>query len=405
MKKLSTDSKSELVILQEKEHRIQQEIDAIESRLNSLKRVSNLLRLVEKCGAYIQDPNHNSIVGLEYELKTDKAELNRIKDKIKQIKNTPTNVSNVSSNTQSVQNTSSSFTLMEKIIGVAVVVLIIFLVLDNYSPFYEWSYDSATEKYGFINIFNRVKIPYEYEDIAQDNGKIDVFYDKICWMKKDGLWGAINKRNKVIVPFEYESDSSFLETDELSELTKNGKHGLITKDGEILIHFEYDEEFRFDDNNISLAVKSGKVGAINTENEIIIPFEYELLQIDGEDNFHELRHDFNKYGMTLLMKNNKIGVINNQNNILIPFDYDWAYDDYVSFDLDKFFNNGIAVLKKEGKLGAVNMNNEILVPFEYDYVYFELWNNDRFYAEKDNKYYEFDLKGNRYDFYYESVYE
>lgn len=398
MKKLSTDSKSELVILQEKEQRIQQEIDAIESRLNSLKRVSNLLRLVEKCGAWIQDPNHNSILGLENELKTDKAELNRIKDKIKQIRNTSTNVSSVSSSTPNVQNTSHSFTLMEKIIGIAVAVLIIFLVLDNYSPFYEWSYDSATEKDGFVNIFNRVKIPYEYEEIAQDNDRIDNFSDKICWVKKDGLWGAINKRNKVVVPFEYESDSIVLETDELSELTKNGKHGLITEEGEILIPFEYDEAFGFDENNITLAIKDGKVGAISINNEITIPFEYEAITNNPAAAFKE-------YEVVFLEKNNKIGAINKNGEIVIPFEYDLAYkkttllydgEPYTHYytQLNNFYDYGVIVLKKNNKCGVIDKDNKTIIPFDYDEISFLYWDDKTFHAYDNKGTFEFDINGN-----------
>lgn len=352
MKKLSTDSKSELVILQEKEHRIQQEIDTIESRLNSLNRVSNLLSLFENCGAYIQDPNHNSIVGLEDELRADKDELNKVKERIKQIKNTPSNVNSVSSNPQNVQSTSPSFTLTVKIIAIAVVIVICFLIWDNNTALYKSDYDRTSEKYGFVNIFNRVKIPYEYEDIAIDNDITDNFGDEICWVKKDGLWGAINIRNKVVVPFEYESDSIFLYTDELSVLTKNGKYGLITEDGEILIPFEYDAAFYFNENNITLTVKDGKVGAINTENEIIIPFEYEIASYrsyDGEFIDLTRRIDFSEYG--------------------------------------------VVILEKNGKLGVVNEKNEIIIPFEYDTIY-PPFDGESFSAYKDHKYFEFDMNGN-----------
>lgn len=402
MKKLSTDLKSELVILQEKEHRIQQEIDAIESRLISLKRVSSLLCLIEKCGAYIQDPNHNSILGLEDELRADKTELNKVKERIKQTKNAPTNASVTSSNSQNIQNSSSSFTLTEKIIAIAVLIIVCFLVLDNSSGFYESDYDSATEKYGFVNIFNRVKIPYEYEGVARDNGRIDVFSaDKICWVKKDGLWGAINKKNKVIVPFEYESESNFLKTDELSELTKNGKHGLITEDGEILIPFEYDEAFYFDENNITLAIKDGKVGAINTENEIIIPFEYEAITNNPAYSFK-----LNK--VIFLEKNNKIGAIDNKGEIVISFEYELAYETttidgepythYYTQPKD-FYNYGVIILKKNNKCGVLDANNNTIISFEYDYICM-LYNSDvdhnYFWAhkDKDGTSCYFDLEGN-----------
>lgn len=392
MKKLSTDSKSELVILQEKEQRIQQEIDAIESRLNSLKRVSNLLRLVEKCGAWIQDPNHNSILGLEDELRADKTELNKVKERIEQIKNAPTNASVTSSNSQNIQNSSSSFTLTEKIIAIAVVIIVCFLVLDNCSGFYESDYDSVSEKYGFVNIFNRVKIPYEYEKIAYDNSLNDSFSDKICWVKKDGFWGAINKRNKVIVPFEYEADD-YLKTDELDELTKNGKYGLITEDGEILIPFEYDEAFDFDENNITLAIKDGKVGAISINNEITIPFEYEAITNNPAAAFKEDE-------VVFLEKNNKIGAINKNGEIVIPFEYELAYEIYTfdgeshTFyftDINQFFNYGVIVLKKNNKLGVINKDNEIIIPFDYDSIYFS---GDGFTTFKNHKSFEFDINGN-----------
>ena len=399
MKKLSTDSKSELVILQEKEQRIQQEIDAIESRLNSLKRVSNLLRLVEKCGAWIQDPNHNSILGLEDELRADKTELNKIKERIEQIKNAPTNASVTSSNSQNIQNSSSSFTLTEKIIAIAVVIIVCFLVLDNYSGFYESDYDSVSEKYGFVNIFNRVKIPYEYEKIAYDNGRNDSFSDKICWVKKDGFWGAINKRNKVIVPFEYEADD-YLKTDELSEFTKNGKHGLITEEGEILIPFEYDKAFDFDENNITLAIKDGKVGAISINNEITIPFEYEAITNNPAATFKEDE-------VVFLEKNNKIGAINKNGEIVIPFEYDLAYkkttlyydgEPYTHYytRLNDFYDYGVIVLKKNNKCGVLDANNNIVISFEYDKIFFI---DNTFHAYNSKGTFEFDVNGNLIELY------
>lgn len=393
---MSGEIKSELEILQEKEHRIQQEIESIEGRLQPLKRISNLLCLVEKCGSYIQDPNHNEIIYFEAELRANKAQLNDVKEKIIQIKSTLTNnTANPVTQTQTTSHDNTRFSFQEWIV---IIVIGLLCLWGLYSYFLgsavSLKYDENSQLYGFTGRLGFTAISPMYEDIAEN----DSFSDNVRWMKKDGKWGAINKRNKVVVPFEYESENSSLKIEELNELTRNGKHGLIVEDGEILIPFEYDEGFRFDDNNISLAVKDGKVGAINTENEIIIPFVYESLQINGKDFFVEIQFIFNDLEIAMLKKNGKIGIIDKQNNVLVPFMYDDVADDSY-WGLRHCLKNDIAILKKDGKVGAVNMTNEVLVPFEYDLVSFELFNDDRFSAKKDNKLYEIDLNGNVYDLY------
>ena len=269
------------------------------------------------------------------------------------------------------------------------------LMFYNSGISYESDYDTVNGKYGFTSIFNIVRIPYEYEKIAFENGGDDDFSDGICWVKKDGLWGAINKRNKAVVPFEYETESGSLWTEKLYELTRNGKHGVISEDGEITVPFEYDTELYFDENNITMAVKDGKVGCIDRDNKTVIPFDYGLCGY-----YNNLVYAYQEKGIMLLKKDGKIGAINKKGEVIVPFEYEVAsfessYDGetYVLTDSASFCDYGLVILGKNGKQGVLNLNNEIVIPFEYDEI-FPTYSTETFSAWKGNKGYDFDFEGN-----------
>lgn len=338
------------------------------------------------------------------------------------IKTKNDNITVALSQTQNNEKSSNHLSLKDFIFLILFIVGIILFIIFGirfYSDikYIIADYDETTSKIGFISReFGRVKIPYEYEDIAIVNGCKDDFTDKICWVKKDGLWGAISNKNKILIPFKYYCEGSLKfetkhESVEVLSKTEN-KYGKITYNGEITIPFEYDTRFFFDENNITLTVKGGKVGAINTKNDIVIPFEYEFLNDSGSFLYkypYDYIIDFQDFGMAILKRNNKIGVIDSKNNVLIPFDYDWEYEYRNNGTYLHLYHNclkcGVIVLQKDDKFGALTIDNEIIIPFEYDNIFPELYNKERVYARKGKETYEFDFKGNKYNFEFDNIYQ
>lgn len=90
--------------------------------------------------------------------------------------------------------------------------------------------DAATQKFGIIDGFNRLVLPFEYDKIEINHGY------KHLTVEKDGKVGILNFKIKTIVPMEYEqvkkSNRIFW------AVTQNGKTGLL-QDGKIIMPLEY----------------------------------------------------------------------------------------------------------------------------------------------------------------------
>ena len=90
--------------------------------------------------------------------------------------------------------------------------------------------DAATQKYGIIDGFNRLILPFEYDKIEINHGY------KHLTVEKNGKVGILDFKVNSIVPIEYEqvkkSNRIFW------SVTQNGKTGLL-QDGKIIVPLEY----------------------------------------------------------------------------------------------------------------------------------------------------------------------
>ena len=90
--------------------------------------------------------------------------------------------------------------------------------------------DAKTQKFGIIDGFNRLVLPFEYDKIEVNHGY------KHLTVEKNGEVGVLDFKLNSIVPMEYEqvkkSNRIFW------AVTKNGKTGLL-KDGKIIMRLEY----------------------------------------------------------------------------------------------------------------------------------------------------------------------
>lgn len=93
-------------------------------------------------------------------------------------------------------------------------------------------YRNADGKWGFINEFNEVVVPYQYE-------AVEVINDGIMPAKKNGKWGYVTEKGVEIVPCEYDEAIYFVKG--FGRLKKGGKWGMVNTSGKFVVELKYDE--------------------------------------------------------------------------------------------------------------------------------------------------------------------
>lgn len=181
------------------------------------------------------------------------------------------------------------------------------------------------DKWGFIDINDKVIIPFEYEN--NDIGSLWIKDGLIC-AKKNGKWGCFNHLGEVVVPFEYDNVASFYT--KLGPLYKNGKWGFVDNTGKIVVPFIYDDLFSACWGEEWVGVKrDGKWTLISEDGKEMMPPTYDFLECFVDDD--PIR----------VQLNGKWGYINKKAEVVIPCIYDEAAN----------FPNyqNLFELKKEGK--------------------------------------------------------
>ena len=129
-------------------------------------------------------------------------------------------------------------------------------------------------KFGLINLKGQVVLPVEYDAILGRMGD-DELYDKIWWVRKDGLYGAINEKAKFIIPLKFKFVHFFEHGSALVHY--NGFWGLIDKKGKTLFPFsitEFNQSGTVNYYPRIIAKKDGYWGIINEKGKVLIPFIY-----------------------------------------------------------------------------------------------------------------------------------
>lgn len=238
--------------------------------------------------------------------------------------------------------TTEKYGIVHQGLGGSILIIIPFEYEYVKMNWYQYLNDEPIEakknsKWGFIDINNRVVIPFEYEVVG---GR---FRDGFVRAKKNGKWGIIDVNNKTVIPFEHEDEEIVYFKEGMGKAKKNDKWGIIDVNNKIVFPFEY-ENIGYPGEGLVRAKKNGKWGFIDKNNRVVIPFEYESYEIGPE--FSD--------GLVRVKKNGKWGFINKDNRIVIPFIYDDA----------KFFKDGKARVKKDGKWGEINKKNQVVTPFK-----------------------------------------
>ena len=204
-------------------------------------------------------------------------------------------------------------------------------------------------------------------------------------VKKGSKFGLTNNTKLLVLPFDYDTIIYSHNTNHFI-IAKHNLFGVISPRGFLTIPIAY-EQIEFEWRNISsfeeisfIVQKDHKLGTINLNNNTIIPIEF-----DGISNWVE-------YGPKAhyVKKGNHYGLIDYKTGqLIVPVLYDGIED-----------HKGIIEIKKNGKYGVLSWKNNVMIPCVYDRLFVDLDffglkmnHQDKIFAQKDNRWYEFLLNG------------
>ena len=258
-------------------------------------------------------------------------------------------------------------------------------------------------KYGFLDEYGRVKIPYIYDyarkfcdgyalvqkddkiyyidkrgnsAFGSNNGKYKFFYDfseGLCVAAIGEKYGYLDTNGKTAIPFDYEDAYNFSEG--IACVKQNGKYGFIDKKGNTVVEFKYESADSFKNGYARVVRNNGKYGFVDKNGVECVPaiFEY-------ASQFSEGKAVVKLYGRYTYV---------NQNG-------------YICFNPEleaaSSFIDGSALIKVDGKYARIYHNGYFKIEPKYDYLSeFEgEYAVGGIYIEKDVMRYGFvDKNGNR----------
>jgi len=193
---------------------------------------------------------------------------------------------------------------------------------------------SLSDKYGYIDIFGKLVIPYIYE-----YGYSNVS-DGLIAQQLNNKWGYIDKTGKTVIPFGYDDARTYSEG--LAAVKQNGKWGFVDKTNNTVLPFQYDDAFSFHDGLCKISINNLS-GFIDKTGKIIIPAKYQYTSEKIE------------FGTITLKLNNKFGLADKNGNITLPIIYDLisVHKDFI-------------VVKLGSKYGFVDANGRQVTSLIYE---------------------------------------
>jgi len=202
------------------------------------------------------------------------------------------------------------------------------------------------EKYGVIDISEKVIIPIQYTDMRAYVIEDDLLRIRV---ELDGKWGVMDTNGKEIIPIKYDDISyCWLKDRDWLSVRLNDKWGIIdNKTGEEVIPIKYDEEIHFGSENYAKVELNGKFGIVDTAGEELLPPKCENLYYCIDAYSILVKCDTVLYFLDKATEKVIAAII---------------LDDYYSYR--QLFSNDIAI-KTNGKWGVVNNRGEEIIPYKY----------------------------------------
>lgn len=225
-------------------------------------------------------------------------------------------------------------------------------------------------KFGVINSFNLVVIPFSYEEISLCGNYLKVRYDGRYGLYSLGgkfilsteyydivpmrfgfavrsvaTWGFIDSKRIKTINCKYEA----IEEGPFNTLKvkKKGKWGLMSTFGEVVLPARYRKiESRDVEGYAAVMGNNGKWSFIDTSFNQICLAEFDEV------------YEFNRE-LAIVKKNGKYGVINRNGNIVVLCMYD---------DISLFNSSGYAVVTVGSKSGVIDKKGKEITPIIYDSI-------------------------------------
>ncbi|MDQ8014802.1 MAG: WG repeat-containing protein [Flavobacterium nitrogenifigens] len=264
---------------------------------------------------------------------------------------------------------------------------------------------SKNNKYGVVDIHNKIILPIKYPIImssngvlfVQNNNTVDLFdakgkqitnfqaFDIEYFQHKRSIVTLQNKNtfiidtlgNIILNTIKNHTFERILSQDTfliLNTLTKN--KGIINSNGKYEIECKYDEIYT---HHSTYIVKSnGKEGLIDKKGSILKPLIYHTIYAVFSKDTISFQNHYYAY------KNNLRGIINPyQEKEIIPISYKY---------IDPFYNYYI-VTNSENKDGLLSAKGEIIIPEDYDFYSAA---RNKIFAVKNSKKYLLTIENNNY---------
>jgi hypothetical protein len=208
-----------------------------------------------------------------------------------------------------------------------------YVVLANTEPeqFYPEESDvfpvKQGDKYGYMDIYGNISIPFIYEDAGPFK-----FDGTLAYVKKGGKYGFIGRSNSLSIPIIYDDAESF----------KDGYSKVRIGENEFLIDDLGDRK----DGLSPESNQNGLWGFVNNKGKTIIDFKYQDV-------------GFFVSGLAPVNENGKWGYISPVGTTVIDFKFDEATD----------FNMNLSACKFEGKWGYIDFAGNFVIPNSYDVAF------------------------------------
>jgi hypothetical protein len=260
------------------------------------------------------------------------------------------------------------------------------------------------EKYGVLNDFNEIVIPFEYDSLA-------VFFDDYYIAKKSNKIGFFDKYGNIKIPFEYDKFIGNVGGDNYTALIleKNKKTGVVDFFNKVRLPFEYEWVGKLSIKDYFLASNSQFVNFFNFENKPLFKNKYSSIE-PSDYAYEHLK----------VRLNGKWGVIDITENVLVPIKYSegtsygninhiYQGNKMGIYDIAKrkeiyppiyeevrMVNEKSAIIRENGKYGFVK-GEKIKIPFEYTSIDTNTNDFNLLMCEKNGIVYRYDLTKERFE--------
>lgn len=213
--------------------------------------------------------------------------------------------------------------------------------------------ESVEGKWGYIDIWQNILIPFEYEDLG-------VFrYNEVAPAKKEGKYGYIDRNENIVIPFQYNSKQYFRSTG-LAVAQKEKQYGFINITGNEVVPIIYEDAHQIESDSVLILKKDGKWAFFSPKGKPLTDFIYSEIFLSETMEGKEFRQTFFGNGPVLVERNEKIAYLNSKLEEIIPFG---VYDEGMPFNANRF-----AIVAKDAKYGIIDEKGNLVVDTLYDLI-------------------------------------